>query len=212
MRKAIVLVLVAAAGAVTASLSFPHTASAWDWHSLPAGYGVSSYTTVCDAQTDPCITDGMTCNHLTVTAPNATPHTFAETDCVNPSFQADLDGFVDATICTVNPSAGGTACAPATTTTAVSATTTATVAQTTTSASPAQTTTVTQTAPTNTVTVTNVAAATAPAATPGTSDLDARLTAIEQRLDVDEARIQALEDHVAVLGETKNEPPFTNPA
>lgn len=202
--------IIATAGAAVALLTFASAASAWDLGSLPAGYGVSSFQTVCHVATDACVGgEGSTCNHYTITA-GSTGRQLAETDCVNPTFQADLNAFVDSTVCAVNPLAGGSACqtSTSTTTTTVAQTTTTTPITTTVAVPPADptTTTVAVTTPgyTATVTVTVPAVAT---------DLTARVNLIEQRLLVLEARTQALEDQVGlILGEPKNMAPFTNPA
>jgi PKD domain len=105
--------------AAAVALTLPAAALAWDWQSLPSGYGVSSYQTICHVSTDPCVNgEGSICNHVTITAPGTPQYQKSETDCVNPTFQADIDSFINATICTINPAAGQSQgmCMPTTTT------------------------------------------------------------------------------------------------
>lgn len=169
------------AGVVAALALAPVALAAWDWHSLPDGYSVtSSFTTVCHIATDPCVGgEGSICTHLSVSAGAA--GTFTETDCVNPTFQSDLDAYVNRTICTVNPAAGGSACAPATT--AQPATTeppaTTTTPPTTTAAPP-----VTTTAPID------------PGPPPTTTAVTTATTTAAPTL---EDRIKTLEDQIAAL-------------
>lgn len=221
------LVLVAGIAAAVA-LTLPSMAKAWDWQSLPTGYFVSNYTTTCNTATDPCVHgNGSTCNHLTV-GTNGVAGTFSETDCVNPGFQSDLDAFVGSTICAVNPSAGGQACAPATTSTTASTTSaTITTTTTTTASAPAPVTTttaaasadpapvvvpaqvVTVTTPTSTETVT-VPAVTTPSVPSSVSEA---ISLLQQQIMVLEGRVQAIEQHLGfIVGEEKNELPFTAPA
>lgn len=223
-HRTIILVAVAAAGLTAAiSLTVAPSAKAWDWHSLPSGYGVSSYQLVCHTATDDCLNgDGSTCDVVTITAPNASPGQLSVQDCSDPSFQSEIDSFVDATICAVNPSADPGRCAPPPTTTAAppattTQATTTTTASTTTSqgattapsggSSPtgsggtATTATATPAGPTTTVTQT---------VTVEDPTVQQQLTELQQRLAVDEARISALEQkNGQILGEQKNEPPFT---
>lgn len=217
---------VAAAGLAAALLIFPAVGqSAWNWQSLPTGYVSSSFQTTCHTATDPCVNgEGSTCNHVTISG--AGVRQFAETDCVNPTFAADVDAYVDSTICTVNAAAGGQACAPTTTatpapTTTVAATTTtpavtttpAPVATTTAAAAapapvtvPAQT--VTVATPTSTETVT-VPAVTTPAVPSTVADA---ISLLQQQIMVLQGRVQAIEQHLGlIVGEEKNETPFTEP-
>lgn len=143
MKRTLVITLLAAvalAGAAFAALVAPSSASAWNWQSLPSGYSVSSYQTCYDDQGInhmPSCGSIPVCDHLTV---QSSAGSFTEADCVA-SFQSDLDRYVDSTICTVNPGAGGQACQPTTTaspttTGATTTTATTTTAQTTTDAAP----------------------------------------------------------------------------
>lgn len=171
MKRTLILAVVLTAGCAAALTLGVTRASAWDWQSLPTGYSVSNYTTVCHIATDPCVGgEGSTCNHLTIHGAS-TP--WAETDCVNPTFQADLDAFINSTICTVNPAAGGSACAPATT--APPATTTAPVT-------------------TNPGATTTQPASTDPA--PTTTQADPGTTTIDQS-----AQIASLQSQIAVLAQ-----------
>lgn len=178
----------AVAGLVLALLVLAPSASAWDWHALPAGYAItSSYTTVCHVATDPCVDgEGSTCTHLGISAAGA--GSFNETDCVNPTFQADLDAFVDSTICTVNPAAGGAACQPASTSAPPE---TATQPATTTEPTPPATTepgtTTVETAPPTTTTLATTIV------DPAIAALNDRVAALEQALSALTSRVARLE-------------------
>lgn len=141
-------------------------------------------------------------------------------DCL-PGFQAAVDAFVSATCPCAQPATSST---PPDTTTAASTPPPTTTAPATTSTpappgDPAATTTTVGAAPATTAATTTAASTTTTAApatttvvvttTVAASDLDARLSLIEQRLNALDARVTALESGTGViLGELKNEPPF----
>lgn len=192
--------ILATAGAAVALLMFAPVASAWDWMGLPNGYSVADGNL------------GGGCHQISVNG------NLIGSTC-DVGFQTALNAYVDATICTVNPTAGGAACATTTTATTTQPATTTTVVVT--GPPPATTTTVTQ--PVTTTVETTTQTVTVPAAAPTATasvvtvttaiDLATALTLIQQRLDWLEFRVKALEDQVGlILGEEKNEPPFTNPA
>lgn len=116
-------------------------------------------------------------------------------DTCDPNFPAALDAFVNATVCTVNQQAGfaaGVCDAPA-------------PPVTTPAPAPAPAPPVV-TPPTQTVTETVTVIETDPT-------VDARLTALEQHDAVTDARLTELELKTGqILGEQKNETPFTDPA
>lgn len=146
---------VAIAGFATALMITAPIASAWSWTGLPTGYNVSDsqYTT----------SDGGTCHRITVNG------TYIGDNCAS-GFQAALDAYVNSTICTVNPAAGGSQCVTTTATTAAATTTSAstTPAPATTAAAPVaqptQTQTVTTTAGVTTTVVVTSTLPTAPVA------------------------------------------------
>lgn len=141
---------IAAAGFAAAILALPHAASAWDVYSLPAPCSISQH--IYDGSTHTysfrivCGTDYQTFVYGTNDYPAAP---------TNPSFQSDLDAFVNA-----HYTPPATTTAPTTTATSTGASTTptpTTTAATTTAASAPTTSTVTQT-------VTTTPTATAPTA------------------------------------------------
>lgn len=187
------LAALATAGTL-AALAFAPTASAWDWTSLPNGYGV----------TDNNLGNG--CHDITVAA----HHIGSNCD---PGFQGALDAYIDSTICTVNPAAGGAACQPTTTavttTTSTAAppgpvTTTAPVATTTTAATAAPvatsivtTTTTLTTAPPPSPPVTTVTVTTTDATAVQIAALADRITALEQQI----AALTKHVDRIALAGD-----------
>jgi hypothetical protein len=222
------LAAVAALGLTVGLLSFPSVASAWDWHSLPAGYSSGSRQVVCHVATDPCIGgEGSICNLVTVRAyPAGGGAQIAIldqlADCVNANFQVIFDAFIDSTICQVNPAAGQAAglCAPPATTTApatteppattTAATTTPVTTTTTVAAEPSTTTTASVEAPPAPPTVTTTVTTTVVVADPA---LELRVSALEQRQAVAEGRIAVLEANTGMIqGESKSEAPFNRPA
>lgn len=195
------------AGLLLASALAP-TARAWDVYSLPAPCSITSHIYESSAPshsfTIRCGTDQRTFLY------GANDYPFPPT---NPNFQSDLDAFVDAHY--VPPTTSTTTTTPTQTTTTVATTTVVITIPTTT------TTTITPppstTQPTDTATTTTTPPTPAPAVSTVTvrtaADIAAALTLIQQRLDTIEARVRALEEQVGlILGEAKNEPPFTNPA
>lgn len=183
-------------------------AGAWDWSNLPNGYSIRDLN----------LPNG--CHQITISG------TLIGSNC-DAGFQAALDAYVDSTICQVNPAAGGARCVTTTQTTAATSTTPSTTSPgATTTTTPAgttvQVTTTVEQPPapqptgTTTVVVTVVSPSTTTVVTvttPASPDNDTRLTLIEQRLAVLEARVQVIEAQVGqILGEPKNEPPFTSPA
>jgi hypothetical protein len=183
------------------ALTFPGAASAWDWRHIPNGYSttVAHYVNL----------DGDSCSKYWIDGQ------YMGDDCVDPGgLQANIDAYINSTICTRNLAAGISAgvCQAATTTT--TAATTGTVATTTTD--PGTTTTPD---PGSTTNVGGSSAASDPSQTVTTTvtvtvadpDTQAQLTELQQRVATDEARIQELEDQIGtILGEQKNEPPFTS--
>lgn len=172
-RNIIALAATLTAGLAAAiALTAAPAASAWDINALPAGY-----------TTQQTVNGTVDCYYIF-----GYNHTSPELCTDSPTFQADVDSFVNATC----PPA---VCAPppATTTTDQGTTTTDPTATT-----PATTT----TAPPATVTIVT---------TTVDPTIDARLTALEQRQTVDEARITTLEQKAGlIVGEPKNVAPFTN--
>lgn len=180
------LTLALAAGfAAAAALTVPSVAQAWDVNSLPAGFTTFVRS---DSSGGPC-----PLAYRIEYVPSLAVSGYLCTD--SPTFQQDLDAFVDANYT-----------APVTTNAATTPAATSTVAVTTdaVTAPQAPSTTTTATASAETVTVTTVIT---------DPTIDARLTALEQKQAVTDARIAALEANVGIiLGEVKSQPPFTNPA
>jgi hypothetical protein len=209
--KILSAILASAAGfAVAIALTLPATAIAWDVNSLPAGFAVLH---TFDAA-------AVTCRdyYQVAYAPTSTRSGHLCTD--SPTFQQDLDAFVDAnytapvTTTAVPPSpttsTAATTTAPATTdATTTTDPTTTTAATTTTSTTP---TTTTAPADTTTAATTTVTVTTTVVTTTTDTTLADRVSALEQRQAVDEARIAALESRAGlIIGEPKNVAPFTNP-
>jgi hypothetical protein len=198
------LTLCAATGLMIALLAFPSIASAWNWRSLPSGYSTSAVS-----YTDE---NGNACQKVSIDG-----HYMGDT-CTDPGgLAANVDAYVNSTICSVNPAAGGSQCVTTTAPTTTAQTTTSDT--TTTTSDPGSTgggSTTTADAPAGG----GASAATTPGQPPATTvtvttadtDLAARVTALEQRLDTDEARIEVLASHTTVLGEVKSELPFIRPA
>lgn len=202
-RAGAALVLLAAVGALSAG-AFSPAAQAWDVNALPGGFSASH---LFDSGATACS------DYYTIQFAGGKSGPIC---AGSPSFQADVDSFVDAHVCTVNPGADPALCSPpppipksttSTTTVVITApviTTPANPPAGTTTTSPAITTTPAVTVPAPVVSTVTVTTAT---------DLAAALTLIQQRLDWIEFRINALEDQVGlILGEEKNELPFTAPA
>jgi hypothetical protein len=195
--------LVAALGMFAAMLTTAPPASAWSIVDLPPGFTATHIV----------IADGSPCpSGYVIFGPG-----FIRTDadgsgllCENsPTFQADLDAWVDAhytapVTTTAPPPADATTTAPITTTdtsTTVTTPTATTPAPTPAEPAPAAPT-VTVTTPGQTITV----IATDP-------NLEARVSALEQRQTVDEARTAVLEANTGIIqGESKSEAPFNRPA
>jgi hypothetical protein len=192
MRTQLALLAVTAAGFAAALTLTAHPARAWDWTSLPNGYNVrvTNYPNASG--------DGSTCHKVSVDG-----HAMGD-DCVdNAGMYAAIDAYIDSTICTVNPAAGGSRCvtttsstAPATTTAASTTTTTSTSSTTTQSQSeaPAQgaAAATTEQAPappaaTTTVVVTTTTPADVQDLTARLDKLAAELAALTTRLDRVEA-------------------------
>lgn len=196
---------------------FPSTALAWDISSLPAGFHVINGHQI----------SGTTCNFYYVIETTSGPFDISSNLCTDSlTLQADIDSFVDAHVCVVNPAADQPLCNPTTsttttttpsttvvvtlpaTTTTVASTTTSTTTQTTTVTTPGQ-----QTTPGQTTTASSQQTVSTVTVTTANLDLGAALNLIQERLDELDARVTALEAQVGVIiGEEKNEPPFTNPA
>jgi hypothetical protein len=182
--------LVALASGLAAAAVVAPRARAWDVNNLPAAFHVTHTTD----------SSAATCGewYSILYAPDGTGvgKTGAASGrlCTDsPTFQQDVDAFV------VAPCS-----APGATCTAVATTApTTTDATTTTAAAPPADTTTTGVVVTVTTSVTT---------TVTDPTVEARLTAIEQRQAVDEARIAALEaKNGIILGEPKNVAPFTAP-
>lgn len=186
------LAALAALGAIVAALTIAPTASAsWDWTNLPAGYHVV------DASNGPCPDgSGATQHWITLNGTQIFPST------CDSGFQAALDAYVDSTICTVNPQAGGAACAPTTTaapTDTVATTTTAVDTSTTTTAAPPATTDPANTPPATTTVDPAAAGQTTTALTPNEQSLQdqidklaAQISALTSRVDrLDQASVAA---------------------
>jgi hypothetical protein len=190
-RRAILAPLILAAGIAAAfALSAPHAARAWDIEHLP-GYSVL------------VVHLGTGCTGYQVSGYGAQ----AFFDACDPDFQTKVNAFVDATCSCVTTPTTTAATAPVTTQPATSSSTS------TTSSTPAVTTTTTTTTPAEppppvTQTVVVQTSVTTTLIDPAVTQ---RLDAIEQRQQVDEARIAALEAHTGeILGEPKNESPFVS--
>src|SRR4051794_27817185 len=97
----VAMTTVFAAGFATVLLLWTPAALAWDWNHLPNGYAVTD------------VNLGGGCHRITISG-----HLVGST--CDSGFQAALDSYIDSTICSVNPVAGGAACQ---TTTAVTSTT-----------------------------------------------------------------------------------------
>lgn len=204
VRLTALAAVVGAVGFAAASVLTP-TASAWDYGSLPNGYSVTTDSGVSG------------CSPATYVWVNG-----SGIGCTSDSgFQSALDSYINSTICSVNPAAGGSACVTTTAPTTTAATTTS--AATTTTAGGGASGGGTTTAPTGSRGGQATTNAQAPTGTSTTSTvtvtttvtdatLTSRVSALEQRLAVDEARLDVLESHTTVLGEIKNETPFTDPA
>jgi hypothetical protein len=217
-KRAVLLLAAAVTGvSLAAALTVAPKALAWDWHSLPSGYGVYSYQLVCHTSTDNCLNgDNSTCDVVTITAPNATPNQTSVQDCSDPNFQAEIDAFVNATVCTVNPAADPSLCSPTTTSVASTTAQTTTTPTTTTAAAPASTTTTTSAAPASSPAVATasptLAAAPAPATTTTQTvtvtttvedpSLTQRVTALEQNYAALAARVNAIEQANAAAWQT----------
>lgn len=165
MKKVLCIVLVAAAGLAAAVALGSSGASArsatWGIGNYPNGYSVQSISG------DPSCVGGWI-------------YRFNGTliGCTQDSaFETNLNNYINSTICTVNPSADPTRCAPTTTT----ATTTVTFATTT-------------TAPVDTTPTTTAAAP--PPPPPVTTTVTVTTTIVDPTID---ARIKALEDAYAAL-------------
>lgn len=174
-----------AAGAFAALVVAP-TASAWDWMHLPAHYNVSSvsYGTCPGSSSVQWITVSINGTALGSTC--------------DAGFQAAVDAYVDSTICTVNPQAGGSACAP-TTTTAPATTTDTTSTTTTTSTTPGATTTASTTPtsttpadPGSTTAVTNTTAAVTTALSPAEQTLSDKIDALAAQIAALTTRVDRL--------------------
>lgn len=178
MRRASVsalAVVVLALGVAAAMFATPqaHAAGDWSWGSLPNGYGTSvvNYSP----------TPGTNCHQVSIDG-----HYMGD-DCTDPAgLQANVNSYVDSTICTRNPAAGQShgMCFPQPTTTDAPAATTSTDGTTTTSASPPVTTTVTGPGATTTVPGGTTPTVTDTTSTTPTCDitcLEARIAALEKQ-------------------------------
>lgn len=172
-KTVLATIVLAALGFSAALLAFPHPASAWDYGSLPNGctqagtqYDSSgpnyAYKTLCNSVLSGWMHYG------------SNPYPQAATD---PTFQTNLDAFVDANY---------TAPATTTTPTTTSASTTTTAPPTTTDTTPT-----TVAAVTTTVTVTDTTTVTTTTTDPTTQ---AQLDAIEKQLEALALRVTAIED------------------
>jgi hypothetical protein len=214
-RAVLLLAAVATGVSLAAALTVAPKALAWDWHSLPSGYGVYSYQLVCHTATDNCLNgDNSTCEVVTITAPNATPNQTSVQDCSDPNFQAEIDAFVNATICTINPAADPALCSPPTTsvasttdqtTTAVSTTTT-TAPTTTQAAAPAASPSTATAAPATSAPTASASVAPIQTVTVTTTvedpSLAQRVTALEQNYAALAARVNAIEQANAAAWQT----------
>lgn len=160
--------LLAALGLATGLVVFTPAANAWDWQNLPTGYSPSIviYHT----------SGGDTCRQLTING------TYIGDTCNDPDFQQKVDAYIDSTICTVNPGAGGNACITTSATTAN--TTTDTTTTTTDPTSTDTTTTPPSTVPAGTDTT---------ATTPAGPSLQEQVTSLQQQLAQLATRVGALE-------------------
>jgi hypothetical protein len=199
------LAILAVTGLFAGMGVWPTDASAWDFQNLPNGYTQTDiFLPITDTTQGQCIdvklsySDGQGIHRVDLGS-----------NC-DPGFQAALDSFVNASICTVNPGAGGSACVTTTQqTTTVQATTdpgttTTDPGTTTTAAAPADTTT-----PADTTVGGTGAAATPTTSVPTTTtpdcDLDcltARVTALEALYVQLANRVTAIEDANAAAWQT----------
>jgi hypothetical protein len=188
---ACVAALAAGVGAAVA-LTFPHAASAWDWQHLPLHYSTSvvHYTDL----------GGNACEKISIDG------NYMGDTCTDPAaLQANVDAYVNATVCDRDPAAGQAAglCLPTTTAATTTTADTTTAATTTTTAATTDATS-TVTAPTT---------STGPAVTTDTQTvtitttvedpaLAARVTALEQNYATLAARVTAIQDANAAAWQT----------
>jgi hypothetical protein len=169
------LTLTLAAGfAVAIALTVPAVALAWNWHQMPLGYSISvaHYVDLNNNACDQVTIDGQ----------------YMGDDCTDPAgLDANVDAYLNSTICTKNLAVGiangfcvTTTTAPSTTTDSTTAATTTTDQTTTGAASPGASTTTT-TADTVTVTVTTTDAT-----------IETRVAALEKQYTALAARVGAI--------------------
>lgn len=182
-----ILAALTAGVAAAVTLTLPHDAKAWSITNLPAAFHVSH------------ISGGSGCSpyySIIYLAGDGTGAVSPDLCDNSPTFQQDLDAFVDSPCTAVGATCTPPPPPPPPPTTAAS-TTDASV-----------TTTETTTA---TVTVTDPATTTAPTTNDDVlAKLSARVSALEQRQTVDEARLATIEQRLGIIvGESKNLAPFT---
>ena len=178
LARAAALTMLAVTGAAIGAGTWTAVANAWNIDNLPNGY-----SEVRIHLADPA------CIDLQISYGTAGITDIGST--CDPGFQSNLDAYVNATICTVNPAAGqaeGMCLPPATTTTDTAVTTDTTAAPAvTTTATPAVTTTATP-AVTTTAVVTDPATAT----TTDTTSIESRLATLEAEYAALSQRVDAI--------------------